>query len=148
MPKHSWAPIPASLGAPGLCSALLHQKARPGVWVGSKPNTSITRGLSQEGQRGQPQDTEPHPVPTLEPGHPNQFSPRKGNSSSQLTSCSPHSLQHIPLATSHSRLAPGHRAGHSAAGQSRGQRQLFHLAPEAEWRRRWRHRGGLLGLLG
>lgn len=92
MPQHSWGPIPASLGAPGLCSALLHQKARPGVWVGSKPNTSITRGLSQEGQRGQPQDTEPHPVPTLEPGHPNQFSPRKGKSSSQLTSCSPHSL--------------------------------------------------------
>lgn len=77
MPKHSWGPVPASLGAPGLCSALLHQKARPGGWVGSKPNTSIARGLPREGQQGQPQDTESHPVPALEPGHPNQFSHQK-----------------------------------------------------------------------
>lgn len=69
--------------------------------MGSKPNTSITRGLSQEGKQGQPQDTESHPVPALEAAHPTQLSPGKEKSSSELTSCSPqpaaHSLGHGPL---------------------------------------------------
>lgn len=59
------------------------------------------------------------------------FSLRKGKSSSQLTSCSPDSLQHLPLAVSCSRLAPGHRAGHSAGPTEQGTKgeSGFHQFP-------------------